>query len=158
MGVEGADGAVGKLGELCDSGFCHHGRATRTVGGNGAVAAGKIGAVETAQARAAITRAGAPDSGETEALNGAGDEFTVEAVADEDADAEIAEAPDAGQQGSVPEGKDGRRRAVVARSGSGLRYVLVPKGDAQTADDHARDARDDGEGQTLLQGIGRGHS
>lgn len=58
----------------------------------------------------------------------------------------------------VPEGKDGRRWAIVARNCAGLTYVFVPKGEAQTADRHARDARDDGEGEALLQGIGGGHS
>jgi hypothetical protein len=158
IGVEGTDGAVGELGELRDAGLGHHRRATGAVGSNGAVAAGKVGAVEATQTKAAITRTGAPDSGEAETFDGAGNKFAVEATADKDADSEVAEAPSAGQQGSVPKGIDGRRRAVVTRGCTGLGYVFVPKGNAKTTDGHARDARDDGEGKALLQGIGGGHS
>ena len=47
-----------------------------------------------------------------------------------------------------------RGRDVVAGSGSGLADVAVTEGDAETADDHARQAGDDGEGYALLQGVG----
>ena len=105
--VEGADGAVDELGELGDARLGHHCGAAGTVGGNGAVVAGEIGAVDVPQARGYRPGAGASDGDETEAFDGAGDEFAVEAAADEDGDAEVAEAPGAGKQSS-----DARRRRL----------------------------------------------
>jgi hypothetical protein len=154
MGVEGADGAVDELGQLRDAGLGNHRRATGTIGSDGAVAADEIGTLEAAQAEAAITRAGASDGNETEALDGAGYKFAVEAAAYKDADAAVAKAPGAGKQTLMPEGIDTWRRAVVPRSCAGLRYVLVPKGSAKTADGHTRDAGYDGEGEALFQGKG----
>jgi hypothetical protein len=57
----------------------------------------------------------------------------------------------------VPEGVDGGGRAVVAGSGSGLADILVAEGDAETANDQARDAGNDSNGYALLQGVGVGH-
>lgn len=57
----------------------------------------------------------------------------------------------------MPEGVDPWGWDVVAASGSGLADVAVTESDAETADDHARQARDDGEGYALLQSVGGGH-
>jgi hypothetical protein len=157
MAVEGADGGAGELGELGDAGLGDHGGAAWTVGGDGAVVAGEVGAAEVAQAGGAFAGAGATDGDEAEALDGAGDEFAIEATADEDGDATIAEAPDAGEQAAVPEGVDGGRRGVEGRGGAGVADIAVAEGDAETADGRARKAGDDGEGQALFQGVGVCH-
>jgi hypothetical protein len=57
----------------------------------------------------------------------------------------------------VPEGVDGGRGSVVAGSGAGVADVAVAEGDAETANGHAREAGDDGEGEALLQGVGVCH-
>jgi len=57
----------------------------------------------------------------------------------------------------VPEGVDGRRRDVIAGGGTGIADVAVTKSDAKTADGHAREPGDDGEGESLLQGVGVSH-
>ena len=158
MGVEGADRAVGEFGELRDARFRHHCGATGTVGSNGTVVTGEIGTLEAAKPDATVTRAGASNDDKPETLHGAGDEFAVEAAADEAGDAEVAEAPGTGKQRTMPEGKDCRRRHAVAGSTAGLRYIFVREGGAKTADSHACDAGDDSEGNALLQGVGGCHS
>ena len=57
----------------------------------------------------------------------------------------------------MPEGIDNRRLDVVTRSSSWIADVFVTKGDSETADGQARDARNDGESYSLLQGEGLGH-
>ena len=90
-------------------------------------------------------------------FDGAGNEFAVKAAADEDGEAVVAEAPGAGEQAAVPEGVDGGGRDLVAGCGSGFADVAVAEGDTETADNHARQAGDDGEDDALLQGVGVGH-
>ena len=148
------------MGELGDTGLGDHGGAAGAVGGDGAVVAVEVGALQVAEAGGSVARAGAADGDEAEALDGAGDEFAVEAAADEDGDVAVAEAPCAGEQTS-----DARRRRwlavgrVVAGNGAGVDDVFVAEGDAEAADDHARQTRDDGEGEALLEGeVGDGSS
>jgi len=57
----------------------------------------------------------------------------------------------------VPEGIDNWRLDVVARSSSWIADVFVTKGDSETANGQARDARDDGESYSLLHGEDLGH-
>ena len=57
----------------------------------------------------------------------------------------------------MPEGVDGGRRGVVAGKSVRVGDVFVAKGDAEAADDGARDARNDGEGNALLQCKSLGH-
>lgn len=64
----------------------------------------------------------------------------------------IAEAPRGGQQAAMPEGVDGGRRSVVAGESVGVGDIFVAKGNPKAADHRARDARNDGEGDALLQG------
>ena len=159
MGVDvaGADVRVDELGELGDSRLGYQGGTSGAVGGDGTVVSGEVGALEVAEAGSAVAGAGAANSDETKPLDGAGDEFAVEAAADEDGEAVVAESPCAGEQTAVPEGIDGGWRDVVAGSGTGLADVAVAEGNAETADDHARHAWDDGEGDALLQAVGLGH-
>jgi hypothetical protein len=152
--VEGAHGGVGQFGELDDSDLGDHGGAAGAVGGDGAVVAVKVDTVEIAQADGAVAGAGAADSDEAEALDGTGDEFAVEAAADEDGDAVVAEAPGAGEQAAMPEGIDGRRWCVVTGNGARFADVSVTECDPKTADGHARDAGDDGKGEPLFQRVG----
>lgn len=58
----------------------------------------------------------------------------------------------------MPEGVDagGGRRADESGGVGGINDVLVAEGDAQAADDQAREAGNDGESDALLKGIG-GH-
>ena len=57
----------------------------------------------------------------------------------------------------MPEGVNRGRLNIVSRSSPGIADVFITKGDAEATDDHARETRDDGEGDTLPQGIGLGH-
>ena len=113
--------------------------------------------MEVAEAGHGFAGAGAANGDEAQALDGAGDEFAVEAAADEDGDAEVAEAPDAGEEAAVPEGEDDGRRDVVAGDDAGVADVAVAEGDAETADGEAREAGEDGEGEPLLQRVGVRH-
>lgn len=157
MDVEGSDGGIDELGQLDDAGFGDHGRASGAVGGDGAVVAGKVGTLQVAQAGSAITGTGAADSDEAEALDGAGDQFAVEAAADEDGHAMVAKAPRRGQQAAVPKGIDRGWRHVIAGKSAGVGDVFVAKGNPKAADNGARDARNDGEDDALLQGESLGH-
>ena len=155
--VEGAYGSTDEFGQLGNAGLGDLGGATRAVGRNSAVVAGEVGAVEVAQAGGAVAGAGAADGDEAETLDGAGDEFAVEAATDENGDAVVAKAPGAGEQAAMPEGVDDGRQGIVAGDGAGVADVAVAEGDAETADGHAREAGDNGEGEALLQGVGVGH-
>jgi len=155
--VAGADRCIDELGELGCAGLGDHGRAAGAVGGNGAVVASQVGALHVAQARSSVAGARAADGDEAEAFDGAGDEFAVEAAADEDVEAVFAKAPGAGEQAAMPEGVDGGGWDVVTGSRSGFAYVAVTEGDAETADGHAREAGDDGEDYPLLQAVRMGH-
>ena len=114
MDVEGPHRGVDELGQLDDAGLGDLCRAAGAVGGNGAVVPGEVGALQVAQSGSAVARAGAANGDEAEPLDRAGDEFAVEAAADEDGDAVVAEAPRRGEQAAMPEGIDGRRRRIVA--------------------------------------------
>src|ERR1700679_4324359 len=118
---------------------------------------GEVGTLHVAQAGSTVARAGAADRDEAELLDGAGDEFAVEAAADEDSKTILPEAPRAGQQAAVPEGVDTRGWYVVAGSRAGFADVAIAQCDAQTADHQAHQTRDEGEDDALLQGIGGGH-
>jgi len=154
--VAGADGRVDEFGELDDAGFGDHVRAARAVCGDGAVVAREVGALEVAQAGSTIAGAGTTDGDEAKALDRTGDEFAVEAAANEDGEAVSAEVPGSGKQAAVPESVDGRRRELVAGPGTGLADVAVAESNAETADHQAREARDDRERDALLQGVGFG--
>jgi hypothetical protein len=155
--VAGADGRVEEMGEMNHAGLGDHGWPARTVCSDGAVVSGEIGTVKTAQADGAVAGAGAADDDEAEPLDGAGNEFAVEAAAYQNREAVSAKTPRTSEQTAVPEGVDGGRRNVVAGGGTGIADVAVTKGDTKTADGHAREAGDDGEGESLLQGVGVSH-
>lgn len=157
VGVEGANGGVDELGQLGDAGLGDHCRAARAVGGDAAVVAAQVGALEVAQADGAVAGAGAADGDEAETLDSAGDEFSVEALADEDGDAVVAEAPGASEQAAVPEGVNGWRSGVVAGDGTGVTDIAIAEGHAEAADGHVRETGNDREDETLLQGVGVSH-
>jgi hypothetical protein len=157
MNVEGSDSGVDEFGQLDDAGFGDLRGTSGAVRGDGAVVSGDVSALQVAQTGGSVARAGAADGDEAETLDSAGDQFAVEAAADENGHAVVAEPPCGGEQAAVPEGIDGWRRAVVAGKGTGIANVFVAEGDAETADDGARQAGDDGEGDALLQGVRRGH-
>lgn len=157
VNVEGPDRRTDKLCQLGHTGLGHHVGAARSVGCDGAVVAIHIRALEVAQANCAVAGAGASNGDEAETLDGTGDEFSIEAAADEDGDAVVAEAPGTGEEASVPKGIDGRRWSVIPRSGAGFTDIPVAEGHAQTANGHARDTWDEGEGEALLQRISGVH-
>ena len=157
MDVAGANGSVDELSELGWSGFGDHGGTAWAVGGDGAVLAGEIGALQVAQAGCSVARAGAADGDVPEPLDGAGDEFAVETAADQDGQAVFAEAPCAGEQAAVPEGVDGWGRAFVPRGCAGLADVFVAECGSETADDEACKARYYRKREALLQVVGGGH-
>ncbi len=155
--VKGSDGGIDELGKLYNAWFGDHSGASGAVGGDGAVVAGEVSALQVAQASGSIARAGASDGDEAEPFDRAGDEFAVEAAADENGHSMIAEAPRRGQQTAMPEGIDRRRRRVVAGKSAGIGDVFVAERDAKAADDGARQAGNNGEGEALLQGVRRRH-
>src|SRR5271170_4596202 len=69
----------------------------------------------------------------------------------------VAEVPCADKQAAMPEGIDGRRRRVEAQRGAGVADIFETEGHAEETDRSAREARDDGKGEPLLQGVGGGH-
>ena len=125
MDVAGADGGVDELGELGDAGLGDHGRTSGAVGGDGTVVSGEVGALEIAQAGSAVAGAGAADGEKAHVPCGAGDKLAVEALADEEGEAVIAEGPYAGEQAAMPEGVDGGGWDVEADGGAGFAHVLV---------------------------------
>ncbi len=130
-GVEGADGgSVDERGQLRGSGFGDHGGAARAVGGDGADAARGVGALEVAEAGGSGAGGGAADGEEAETLDRAGDEFAVEAAADEDGDLFVAEAVGAGEEGAVPEDVDGWAGELVSGDCASIGYILKAKGGA----------------------------
>lgn len=155
--VEGSDGAADEPGQLGYTGFGDLGGASGAVGGDGTVVSGGVSALQIAQTGGAVARAGATDSDEAESLDGTGDQFAVEAPADQNRDATIAESPRRCEQAAVPEGIDGGRRGVVAGQGAGVADVFVAQRDAEAADDGARKARNDSEGDALFQRVRRVH-
>ena len=69
----------------------------------------------------------------------------------------VAEVPGAEEQGAVPEGVDGGGWGVEAVESARVADVFEAEGHAEEADDRAREAGDDGEGEALVQGVGGGH-
>lgn len=157
MGVEDDNFPVDEAGQLRGAGFGDLCRAARTVGGDGAEVTVEIRTLQVAEADAAVTRAGAANGDEAETLDSTGDELAVEALADENGDTAVAKVPHTGEQTTVPEGKDPRRRGVVAREWAGIADVPIAKCDAEAADDEARKARDCSKSQALPEGEGLGH-
>jgi hypothetical protein len=157
MNVAGIDRGVDELGELCDAGLCHRRRASGAVCGDGTVVAGEVGALEVAQAGSAVAGAGTSDGEKAHVVCGAGDQFAVEALADEEGHAAIAKEPDAGEEAAVPEGVDGGSGDVKTDGGSGLADVVVAESGTETEGDYTRNPRDDCENEALLQGPGGGH-
>lgn len=56
MDVEGSDGGVNEFGQLDDSRLGNLSGSSRAIGGDGAVVAGEVGALQVAQACGAIAR------------------------------------------------------------------------------------------------------
>ena len=158
MNITGVDRGVDELGELGDSGLGYHGRAPGTVGGDGAVVSGEVSALEVAQAGGAVAGAGTSDGEKAHVLRGAGDQFSVEALADEEGQTVVAEGPYAGKQAAVPEGVDGGGRDVEADGGAGFADVFVAKSGTETQGDYARNPRNDCENDALFEGVGGGHT
>jgi hypothetical protein len=157
VNIEGPYSGVHEFSELCDTRFGHHRGAARTVRRDGAIAAGKISALEVSEANSAISGAGPANGDEAEAFDGASDQFAVEATADEDGDAVITKPPGTGEKTTVPEGVDGGWWSVVAGDGIRITDIAVPESNTETADGHARNTRDGEQGDALFKGVGRSH-
>ena len=158
MNVTGVDHGVDELGELGDAGLGYHGWASGAVGSDGTVVSSEIGALEVAETRGAVAGAGTADGEKAHVLCGAGDELAVEALADEEGKAVVAEGPYADEQAAVPEGVHGGSGDVEADSGSGFADVLVTESGSETQGDDTRDPRNDCEYEALLKGVGGCHS
>ena len=108
-----------------------------------------VGLLQAEQASRSAARAGAANHVEAEQLQGARDQFAVEAGADQDGDAQMAEAVRAGDHAAVPEGEDGGAGDEVAGRDAGVGAVLVAQGEAEQADEQRGDRRNDGDGEAL---------
>ena len=135
MNVTGIYRGVDELGELGDAGLGYHGRASGAVGGDGTVVPVEVGALEVAQAGGAVAGAGTADGEKAHVLRGTGDQLPVEAAADEEGKAVVAEGPYAGEQAAVPEGVDGGGWDIEADGSAGFADVFVAEGGAQTQGD-----------------------
>lgn len=155
--IEGSDG--GGADELCElgrAGFGDHGGAARAVGGDGTDSALGVGVLEVTEAGRAGAGGRAADGEEAETIDGAGDEFAIEAPADEDGYVAVAEAVGAGEQGAVPEDVDGGARDLVAGDCAWIGYVLIAEGGAEEADEGGGEGRDESEGESLTASVERG--
>ena len=83
-------------------------------------------------------------------LGGAGDELAVEALADEESKAVIAEGPNACQKAAVPEGVHGGSGDVEADGGSGFADVLVTESGSETQGDDTRNPRNNRDSATTF--------
>ena len=128
--VADADGGVDELSELGDSRLGDHGRASGAVRGDRAVVTGEVGALHVAEAGGSVAGAGAADGEKAHVLCGAGDQFAVEALADEKGQAVIAEGPYAGEQATMPERVDGGGWDIEADGGAGFADMLVAESGA----------------------------
>ena len=111
----------------------------------------------TAKTAGAVAGAGAPNRDKTEPFNGTGDKFAIEAAANQDSDAIVAKTPGAGEEAAMPECVDCRRRRVVTGTRPWIADVAVAEGYTEAADGHARQARNNSEGDALLQAKSLGH-
>ncbi len=104
--MKSADARAGESGELDGAHFGAINRAAGAVGGEDGGAAAFDDLLEAEQAFARAARAGAAHGFESEELESAGDQFAVEALADDDGGAGAAEVKRAGQDALVPEAED----------------------------------------------------
>ena len=152
MEIDGAYRSVDQRGELGDTGLGLLRGASRTVGGDGDVVAIKVCALQVAQADGSVARAGTTNGNEAEAFYCTGDEFAVEAAADEDVEIALTESPCAGEQTAMPDGVDERWGGVVLRDHARLADVFVAQCDSEQTDDHVGQRRDDRQDEALLEG------
>ena len=96
--MEGADLAGGALGEAGEARFGDVDRTTGAVGGKRGDSARTDEAFHGNEGLGSSTGRGASDDGEAEPLNGAGDEFAVKTLGDDDDESLIAEAIGGHQQ------------------------------------------------------------
>lgn len=146
--VEGADGFGGHLGEFYGAYFGLVDGPAWTVGGEDDGLALLEDALEGEQAGGSATGAGAADAVVAEEAEGAGDELSVKALADDDGAVKFAEVPGAEEGALVPEAED----APGGRGGgdgSFFRDDLKAQGDADERDDGRRESRDDRDGDAL---------
>lgn len=155
-GVERADGGSHECGQLGRTWFGLHGWAAWAVSGEGTAVAFAEGAFEVAEAGCAAAGGRSADSTEPEALDGAGDEFAVEGLANQDGDIEIAEAVGTDDKAAMPEGVDGGTGDLVADRGVGSLNVAEAERCAEEANKKSGQGRDEGEGEALARGIGHG--
>ena len=137
------------VGEQGGAGFGDVDGAARAVGGDGAAVAFGVGLLHVAQADSTAARAGAANGKEAKQLQGARDQFAVEAGADENRDLQIAETVRAGDHAAVPEGEDGGAGDEVAGRDAGVGAVFVAQRQAEQTDEQRSDRRHDGDGEAL---------
>jgi len=157
MKVTGANRGVDELSKMGYAGFGDHRWPSGTIGSNRAVVAGEVSALEVAETGGAVSRAGAAYGEKSEMLCGAGEELAIEATADEEGQAVVAEGPYSGEKTAMPEGVDGRRSDIEADGGAGLADVFVAKGGPERKSDCAGDARTYSQKDSLLQCVDGGH-
>jgi hypothetical protein len=142
---------------LGDSGFSDHSGAARAVGCDGAVVSVQVSLVHVAQSKRTGPGAGAADGPVAKAFHGTGDEFAVEAGADENGYVVVTEVPSAGEQAAVPEGVYRWWRSVKAQGCAGVSDVFEAERYTKEANGSACKTGDYGEGEALLQVVSGGH-
>jgi hypothetical protein len=157
MQIESTYSSVRQFRQLSYASLGDQGRTAWAIGGDGTVVTFKIGTVKVAQTGGSVAGAGAANRNESKTLDRASNKFAIEAATDKDGDAVVAKAPGAGQQATMPKRIDERGLGIVAGGGPGFADIAITQRNAEATDGHARDAWNDGESQTLLQGVGGGH-
>jgi hypothetical protein len=121
----------------------------RAVGGDGAAVAFGVGELHVAQADRSAARAGAANRAEAQQLQGARDQFAVEAGADENGDPKIAKAVRAGDHAAVPEGEDAGAGDEMAGRDAGVGAIFIAQGEAKQPDQQRGQRRNNGDGEPL---------
>ena len=151
MNVACADRSVDQLGKLSNARFGHHRRPPRPVRSNGAVVPIEISSLHIAQTRSPVARARATHKTKPHLFSSPSDQLAIEALADQQRETVVAKRPHTGQQTSMPEGIDSRRRDVEANNGAGFANMLEAKGGTEAFGDDARNPRNDCQDDALLQ-------
>jgi hypothetical protein len=152
--MKGADGSAGELGELDGAHLGLIDGAERAVGGEDGGAAALDHVDQAHQAFARASRTGAAHGIEAEHPENAGDEFAVEAAADEDNGARAAEVNGAGEDALVPETVNLGAGFLTEYDGGDAFFSDDAKapGETENPEQRPHNARNNGQDESLGEG------
>lgn len=152
--VKTANGRAGEPGKLDGAGFGAVDGATGSVGGEDGGATGVENLLEAEQGLRAAARAGATHGRVAEKLKDAGDEFPVEALADDDGGAGGTVVIGAGEDALMPEAENvpTRGKAVESRGDAFVGDDLKSPGATEGVKQEPDERRHDGQQNSLTEG------